>query len=98
MLNGRILAPLPMGFIIDSPWLPNWYGVTILDYLTNEEIWFNANLKAIETFPDCIFLLGFWPEFGMATEPSAFGCRCVFPEDDFPFAEARIKDVDYRLA
>ena len=72
------------GFIIDSPWLPQWSGVSILDYLAHDQVWFDANLKAVETFPEAIFLPGFWAEYGMCTEPSAFGARCMFPENEFP--------------
>jgi uroporphyrinogen-III decarboxylase len=86
-------GPPPIGFIIDSPWLPNWFGIDILDYFTNEALWFDANRKAIETFPEIIFLPGFWSEFGMCTEPSAFGAKCVFPRNEFPFAEKTIRDV-----
>jgi uroporphyrinogen-III decarboxylase len=81
----------PLGFIIDSPWLPNWFGIRILDYFTNEQLWFEANRQAIETFPEIIFLPGFWSEFGMCTEPSAFGARCIFYPDEFPFAEKVIR-------
>lgn len=94
VLKGEIIKPLPVGFIIDSPWLPNWYGVKILDYLTSEQIWFDANLKAVETFPDSIFIPGFWAEFGMATEPSAFGCKFGFPDNEFPFVKGIIKSLD----
>lgn len=86
------------GFIIDSPWLPQWSGVSILDYLAHDQVWFAANLKAVETFPEAIFLPGFWAEYGMCTEPSAFGARCMFPENEFPFAHAifrQVEDVDY---
>ncbi len=83
----------PIGFVIDSPWLPNWYGRDILDYFTSEDLWFEANRKAIETFPEVTFLPGFWSEFGMCTEPSAFGAKCVFPRNEFPFAEKMIRDV-----
>ena len=96
-VRGESLKPLPVGFIIDSPWLPNWYGVNILDYLASDEVWFAANKKAIETFPEAIFLPGFWSEFGMCTEPSAFGSKCLFHENEFPFAEKTIlteEDVD----
>jgi uroporphyrinogen decarboxylase len=75
-----------MGFIIDCPWLPNWYGITILDYFSNDELWLSANLKAIKEFPDVLFLPGFWSEYGMCTEPSAFGARCSFPANEFPHA------------
>ncbi len=37
---------------------------------------------------------GFWSEFGMCTEPSAFGARCIFPKDEFPFADKMIRSVD----
>ncbi|MBN2762787.1 MAG: hypothetical protein JXR41_06835, partial [Bacteroidales bacterium] len=86
VINGEVLTPMPVGFIIDSPWLPNWAGMNILDYFSNDELWFNANKKAIETFPSCIFLPGFWSEFGMCTEPSAFGAPGRFPTNEFPHA------------
>ena len=92
VLRGEILNPLPVGFIIDSPWLPNWHGITIADYLSSETLWLEANRHAIEAFPDLWFLPGFWSEFGMCTEPSAFGSRCRFPRDEFPFAEPVLTD------
>jgi uroporphyrinogen-III decarboxylase len=86
IIKGEILNPLPVGFIIDSPWLPNWYGIRILDYFSNDELWLNANLKALNEFPEVMFLPGFWSEFGMCTEPAAFGARCNFPPNEFPHA------------
>ncbi len=86
IVNGETLTPAPMGFIIDSPWLPNWYGISLLDYFTSDELWLKANLKAEETFPDLMFLPGFWSEYGMCTEPSAFGARSSFPFNEFPHA------------
>jgi uroporphyrinogen decarboxylase len=93
VINGAPQDHAPIGFIIDSPWLPNWFGITILDYFTNEPLWFEANRKAIETFPEVMFLPGFWAEFGMCTEPSAFGAKCVFHQNEFPFADKTIRDV-----
>ena len=93
VLRGEPIAPLPVGFIIDCPWVPGWHGVEIADYLSSETLWFEANRRAIETFPDVWFLPGFWSEFGMCTEPSAFGSRCIFPRNEFPFAEKVITDV-----
>jgi len=77
-VNGNSKTFVPMGFIIDSPWLPNWYGITLLDYFSSDELWLKANLAAIETFPEIMFLPGFWSEYGMCTEPSAFGAKCIF--------------------
>jgi uroporphyrinogen decarboxylase len=98
--DGKITSPLPVGFIIDSPWLPNWYGIKILDYFTSDELWFKANLHALITFPDIIFLPGFWSEYGMCSEPSAFGARCSFPPDEFPHAHRSVYAAEeiYRLA
>jgi uroporphyrinogen decarboxylase len=92
VVQGKTLPHPPIGFIIDCPWLPNWAGRDILDYFTDEAFWFDANRKAIETFPQLLFLPGFWSEFGMCTEPSAFGARCLFYKNEFPFAEKVIRD------
>lgn len=81
------------GFIIDSPWIPGWAGVSSLEFYSSEDTWFNTNKKAIETFPDTIFLPGFWSEFGMLTEPSAFGAKMVWSEYSLPHADKIISDV-----
>ncbi|MDZ7371147.1 MAG: uroporphyrinogen decarboxylase [candidate division KSB1 bacterium] len=92
-VQGRSREPI-CGFIIDSPWLPNWYGITILEYMTDHELWLQANLKAVSLFPDALFLPGFWAEFGMCTEPSAFGVRCTFPQNEFPYAHSTLRSAD----
>ena len=84
VVRGETVRPLPIGFIIDSPWLPNWAGHTILDYYTRDSLYFDANMAAIRAFPRAIMLPGFWSEYGMCTEPSAFGARAVWAEDEFP--------------
>jgi uroporphyrinogen-III decarboxylase len=94
VIRGENVTPVPVAFIIDSPWLPNWAGMSILDYYTSEERWLAANLKAIQEFPECLFLPGFWSEYGMCTEPSAFGAKCLFHDNEFPFAEKLIHAID----
>jgi uroporphyrinogen decarboxylase len=86
VIRGETLPRLPTGFIIDSPWLPNWAGITILDYFTDNRLFLDANLKAIRTFPQTLLLPGFWSEYGMCTEPSAFGAVSIWEENQFPFA------------
>ena len=93
VINGELVEPLPVGFIIDSPWLPGWAGTSALDYYSSEQLWFEANLKAIEQFPDIIFLPGFWSEFGMCTEPSAFGAKCSWQESEMPYADKILADI-----
>jgi len=94
VIKGEVINPMPVGFIIDCPWLPNWYGKQIIDYFSNDQIFLDANLKAINDFPDVMFLPGFWSEFGMCTEPSAFGARCSFPSNEFPHAFKMINSAD----
>lgn len=94
VIQGKEVKPLPVGFIIDSPWLPSWYGIKILDYFTSDDLWFNANMHAIKSFPEVIFLPGFWSELGMCGEPSAFGAISSFPADEFPYAKKNILSIE----
>ena len=93
VIRGELLVSKSIGFIIDSPWLPGWYGVSILDYYTNDEIWFDANFKAVNTFPEAMFLPGFWSEYGMCTEPSAFGSKMIWNKKNLPHAEKMIHEL-----
>lgn len=93
VLDGEVFEPLPVGFIIDCPWLPGWAGMSTLDYFSSDQMWFEANLKAIRRFPDVFFLPGFWAEYGMCTEPSAFGAKCTWHESQMPYADKIISDI-----
>ena len=93
VIDGEAVEPVPVGFVIDSPWLPGWAGISTLDYFSSECKWFEANLKAVRQFPDVMFLPGFWAEFGMCTEPSAFGAKCTWQENELPFADKIITDI-----
>jgi len=97
LVEGRYRGGPLAGFVIDCPWLPNWHGVNIREYFASSEIWLEANLKALEEFPETLFLPGFWAEYGMCTEPSAFGARCSFPLNEFPHAHrvlASYEDIE----
>ena len=94
IVNGESQNEKSVGFIIDSPWLPGWSGVSTLDYYTSDETWLKTNIKAIETFPDVTFLPGFWSEYGMCTEPSAFGARSIWYNENLPHAEKIIHTSD----
>jgi uroporphyrinogen decarboxylase len=94
VIHGEQVRPLPTGFIIDSPWLPNWAGHTILDYFTSERIWMDAHWKALRAFPQTVFLPCFWSEYGMSTEPSAFGAVGIFSENEFPFAKKLLRSAE----
>jgi len=94
VIGGEVLDPLPIGFITDSPWLPGWMGMSLTDYFSSEQMWVEANLRAVRQFPEVMFLPGFWAEFGMCTEPSAFGTKCRWSDDDLPFAERILSNIE----
>lgn len=94
MINGKKLSYQPTGFIIDSPWIPGWYGISNIEYYASGEHWIKANLKAINMFPDTWFLPGFWSEYGMCTEPSAFGARMIWLEKSLPHAEKTLHSIE----
>lgn len=93
ILDGKIAAQPQVGFIIDSPWLPGWSGISTLQFYSSEKLWFEANMKALTTFPEVIFLPGFWSEFGMCTEPSAFGAKTIWTKNALPHADRIISDI-----
>lgn len=76
--NMEELNQVPVGLIVDSPWIPGYVGISTIDYFAMPDKWLDANMKIIEEFPEIIFLPGFWVEYGMATEPSGFGCKINF--------------------
>lgn len=71
----------PVALIIDSPWIPGFVGISTLEYFTEPDKWLRANLEVVERFPEVIFVPGFWVEYGMAVEPSAFGCKISWWKD-----------------
>ena len=75
---------VPVGLIVDSPWLPGYAGIDTRDYFLFPEKWLEINLGLRERFPDALWLPGFWVEYGMAAEPSAFGVKLHFHPDSPP--------------
>jgi uroporphyrinogen decarboxylase len=88
------VQPIPIGLIVDSPWIPGYVGVSTVDYLTIPDIWLEANLKVESDFPQIIFLPGFWIEMGMAAEPSGFGCKTRFYPNKTPSVHALTDSVE----
>jgi len=93
VIDGKKPENPPVGFIIDSPWLPGWSGISTLKYYSSDRDWMNANKRAVELFPEVMFLPGFWSEYGMCTEPSAFGAKLVWSESNLPHADRIIHDI-----
>ncbi len=94
ILDGDLVDPVPVGFLVDGPWFAGLRNVRLIDYLTDGRLWLEANLLAQEGFPEIWWLPGFWAEFGMISNPPSFGARCVWPEDGFPTCEPVLRDYD----
>ena len=88
---------VPLALIIDSPWIPGYLGIDHLEYYLDPEVWFQANRRIHEEYPDIIFVPSWWTEYGMAAEPSALGAKLRFRRNDTPgvvHTLARLEDVD----
>lgn len=94
---GRASEVVPVGLIIDSPWIPGFLGISTLDYLTVPEVWLEANLAVHRRFPDVLFLPGFWIEMGMMAEPSGFGGRLSWFSDKTPVIHPLPVSLDHLL-
>jgi uroporphyrinogen decarboxylase len=94
ILDGERLDSLPVGFLVDGPWLAGLLQVPLIDYLTDGRVWLEANLQAVQRFPEVLWVPGFWAEFGMISNPPSFGAKCVWPENGFPTCEPVLRDLD----
>jgi uroporphyrinogen decarboxylase len=94
IIGGELLDPLPVGFLVDGPWVTGINNIGLMDYFTDNRVWLDANLEAMQRFPDVLWLPGFWAEFGMISNPPSFGSKCVWPEDGFPTCEPVLRGYD----
>ncbi len=86
---------VPVALIVDSPWLPGYAGIDTRDYYLFTEQWWAIN-KGLETrFPGAVWLPGYWVEYGMAAEPSAFGAKMRFHPDSPPSVEPVVSDLNF---
>jgi uroporphyrinogen decarboxylase len=79
---------VPVALIVDSPWMPGFAGLHTLDFFLDTRAWLDTYLEVMARFPEVVFLPGFWVEYGMANEPSAFGARVVWRADSPPSLRA----------
>lgn len=82
--RGEAVEPVPVALIVDSPWMPGYLGMNTNDFFIYPDRWLNAYLSLIEDFPGAAFVPGFWVEYGMAAEPSAFGVPIMWHDDAPP--------------
>jgi uroporphyrinogen-III decarboxylase len=86
---------VPVALIVDSPWLPGYAGIDTRDYYLFPDKWLDINLGLRQRFPDAVWIPGFWVEFGMAVEPSAFGVKLQFHPDSPPSVESLVSDIAF---
>ncbi len=82
--TGHATDQVPVALIVDSPWIPPYAGLDMLDYFLLPDVWLRENLALLTRFPDVAWIPGFWAEYGMAAEPSAFGGKIVWHHDRPP--------------
>ena len=85
----------PVALIVDSPWLPGWAGIDTRDYFLYPEKWLQINKSLLARFPGVVWIPGYWVEYGMAAEPSAFGARIYFYPDRPPAVEPLLSDLEF---
>jgi uroporphyrinogen decarboxylase len=78
---------IPVALIVDSPWLPGYAGINTLEFFLREDEWQRIYLGLQARFPDVAWIPGYWIEYGMAAEPSAFGARIMWHRDQPPAIE-----------
>lgn len=78
------MGKIPVGLIVDSPWIPGFLGISHLSFYTIPEIWLNSYFEIKKRFPEVIFIPDFWVEYGMAQEPSGFGTKITFSKNSTP--------------
>ncbi len=83
---------IPVAFIVDSPWLPGYANIHTLDYFLDHDQWYRINRDLLDRYPDAVWVPGFWVEYGMASEPAAFGARVQFHHNRPPSVEPVITD------
>ena len=85
----------PIAFIVDSPWLPGYLGVDHMDWFLHPDKWFESYRRLLDQWPEVTWVPGFWFEYGMALEPSAWGIRMSWHKDYPPSLEFMIDDPEY---
>ncbi|KAA3664427.1 MAG: uroporphyrinogen decarboxylase [Chloroflexi bacterium] len=85
----------PIAFIVDSPWLPKYWGVDTLDFFLHPDNWFDAYRSLLDKWPEITWVPGFWFEYGMALEPSAYGVKMLWHKEYPPSLESMIDDPHY---
>ncbi len=89
---------VPVALIVDSPWLPGYAGIDTRDYYLFPDQWLAINRGLEERFPDVVWIPGYWVEYGMAAEPSAYGVKMRFYPNATPSIEPVVTDLNHWIS
>ena len=48
VLDGERISPVPIGFLVDAPWMCGVNNLRLMDYFADTPLWLRANLEAVE--------------------------------------------------
>jgi len=63
--------PVPVGLIVDSPWLPGYAGMDTRDYFLFPDQWLEINLGLLDRFPEAVRALRLWHESVVSQGPAS---------------------------
>lgn len=69
---------VPLAWIVDSPWIPGYCGVSTLDFYADLQLRLDCYRRIKRELPGILLFPDYWMEFGMMAEPSGYGCRPAF--------------------
>ncbi len=76
-----------------APIVISLLGIKHRQFYFDAALKLRTQLEIQNTFSDALLLPGAWPDFGVAVEPSFFGCDIEWPENDPPWVKSRITNV-----
>jgi uroporphyrinogen decarboxylase len=79
-------------------WYPRRLGIKMRDYYQGMDLKLDTQVKLQNQYPETMLLPGIWPDFGVAAEPSAFGCPVLWAEDEAPAARPAITNMKQVLS
>lgn len=77
-----------------APFITASVGETQKDFYLNPERKMQIQMKAVDLFPDAWVIPGVWPDFGAVLEPSMFGSKVLYFDNDAPRALPIISETD----
>ena len=69
-------------------------GILAKDYYRNPEVKMMIQKQVLDEFAPIRWVPGFHADYGVVIEPSAFGCRIKWFEDDSPYAYPLLETLD----